>query len=82
MKAGASTGALIVQYEDDVSTTTIDTGASVGSNIIRNVAGAPTAAKANRGHMLATLLMTMALLTTLTWIGFLAWVITRIFGML
>jgi hypothetical protein len=78
---GVPTGALIVQHENDVGTT-IGTGASVRSNIIHNTAGASTGAKANRGRRLATLLITVALLTTLTWIGFLTWVVSRIFGML
>jgi hypothetical protein len=49
---------------------------------MHDVAGASTAAKANRGRMLATLLITVALLTTLTWIGFLTWMVSRIFGIL
>jgi hypothetical protein len=76
------TGALIVQHQNDVSTPTIDTGARVGSKIMHNVAGASTAANANRGRLLATLLITVALLTTLTWIGFLTWVVSLIFGIL
>jgi hypothetical protein len=74
-------GALNLE-QDDVSTTTVESGASVRPNIIHNAAGASTAAKANRGRKLATLLVTVGLLTTLAWIGFLAWVISRIFGML
>jgi hypothetical protein len=49
---------------------------------MHNVAGASTAAKAKRGRMLATILITVALLTTLTWIGFLTWMVSRIFGIL
>jgi hypothetical protein len=71
-----------VEHEDDVNTTTVEAGASMRSNIIHNVAGASTAATAKRGHMVATLLITVGLLTTLAWIGFLAWVVSRIFGIL
>ena len=70
-----------MEHEDDVNTT-VETGASMRSNIIHNVAGASTAATGNRGHMPATLLITAGLLTTLAWIGFLAWVVSRIFGIL
>jgi hypothetical protein len=77
-----STGALIVKHEDDVSATTIATGASDGSKIIHNAAGASTAAKADRGRTLATLLVTFGFLATLTWIGFLAWAISRMFDIL
>src|SRR5580704_2059084 len=44
-------GALNVK-QDDVSATTIATGASDGSKIIHNAAGASTAAKADRGRTL------------------------------
>jgi hypothetical protein len=75
-------GAPIVRHENDASIPTIDTGARVRSKVMHDVAGASTAAKANRGRMLATLLITVALLTTLTWIGFLTWMVSRIFGIL
>jgi hypothetical protein len=68
--------------QDDVSATTIATGASDGSKIIHNAAGASTAAKADRGRTLAALLVTFGLLATLTWIGFLAWATSRMFGIL
>jgi hypothetical protein len=67
-----------VKHEDDVSATA--TGASDGSKINHNPTAASTAAKANRGRTLATLMVTIGLLATLIWIGFLAWAISAMFG--
>jgi hypothetical protein len=63
-----------------MSTTVTDTDASVGFKIIQKAAGATTAVKAKHRLIWPMLGLMMGLFASLTWSGFLGWVIGRIIG--
>jgi hypothetical protein len=66
-----------------MSTTIADTDASVGPEVIqRPVASTPAKAKVRRDPIWPILVVSLGLLASLAWSGFLGWMVGRMTGML
>jgi hypothetical protein len=63
-----------------MSTILADADASVRSNVIHKVGETSDAVKAKRDPIWAILVLTLGLLSSLAWSGFLAWVVGRTIG--